>query len=767
MAIKLAKKKRAERGVYFTEQIELAARNRKPLMDKIRTVRDYYYRKPGGFTSSTPWEGAVDIHLPVMMEKIETAVPKIVSAQWRADPFVNVRSPGGGNSDLATRGVEKFAGWAVHNDIPDSYVTTENFVRNMLIDGTSIGKVGYKRTWRHAIENTPVKMFYKEGDTTVFGESVEIPREKTEEEILAEVFGVGDLQEGGVISSKKSGNSFKIVFVEGGRKLSATVTFEETDVLDEINVRAVRKVIECDSPTFDLVDLEDFVVPFRAKSVQSASWVAQKTWYTLNEVRELVKNGDWTLTKQQLAKLDGHKRAYDEDSEVQADRDDQIGESVAAGTTRTTTDKRIDPNKVEIWEVYCRDYIEEIGEEINVIYYISEDLDYVVGAEYQDDIYPHGERPYIYSTYIPVPNRFYGISMAEILYAINTEVDHTISTVHNLTELIINPFYFYTPFAMTANGKLLNQLKPGTGVPTSDVNSVRFPEWSQQPLQLFHASFQTLMGYADKMTFSGLVAGDSNFRNAPRTARGTMYLGEQAEEKLSSIVEQLQATAWKDFVRQVISLYGRYVSGDKWFYVTGEKNPRRVSARDLRHNYMYEFSGSLTSVNREQQRVLAHQRYVTLRSEPLYQTDLEARRNLVRDFLKHMTEGEGYEILVPAGPGQGGFEHVPMKQEDEITVMSLGRAVSPLPVDDHAQHMKVIDEFRKSEAFGNLEQHSVALLAAHYRAHESLHQEQILMQQRALEMGMTQQGVGGDQGDAMPQPAPIGGEMSGLEGGPV
>lgn len=767
MAIKMAKKKRAERGQYFTDQISIAEQNRSALLDKIRTVREYYYRRPGGFTSDTPWEGAVDLHLPVMMEKIETAVPKIVSAQVRADPFVNVRSPGGGATDFATRSIEKFVAWAVHNDIPDAYGGIENFVRNMLIDGTSIAKIGYQRTWRYAVENTPVKMFYNGGDISPLGEEISVPREKTEDEILAEVFGVGDLAEGGILDTKKKGGKFFVTFVEGGRKFQATVTFDKTDMLDELNVRAVRKVIDQDSPTFDLVDLEDFVVPFRAKSIKSASWTAQKTWYTIKEIEERVADGDWTLTKEQLRALAGHKRAYDEDSQAQADRDTQIGEEAAPGVTRATKDKKIDPNKVEIWEVYCRDYVDEIGEDINVIYFISEDLDYVVGAEYLDDIYPHGERPYIYATYIPVPNRFYGISMAEILYAINTEVDHTISTVHNLTELIINPFYFYTPFAMTANGKLMNQLKPGTGIPTSDVNSVRFPEWSQQPLQLFHASFQTLMGYADKMTFSGLVAGDSNFRNAPRTARGTMYLGEQAEEKLSSIVEQLQATAWKDMVRQIVALYGRYVSGDKWFFVTGEKNPRRVSARDLRQNYQYEFSGSLTSVNREQQRVLAHQRYVTLRSEPLYQTDLEARKNLVRDFLKHMTEGEGYEALVPAGPGEGGFDHVPMRQQDENIIMAMGRSMSVLPTDNHEEHLKAIEEFRDSEAFEQLDQVAVALLASHYRDHQNMRQQQALAQQRAMEMGYGGMGVGGDQGDAMAPQVPMGGELSGLEGGPV
>lgn len=774
MSIKMAKKLRRDRGIYFTDLIRTAQTDKKELLDRLHKIRMMYYKEPGGYSATEPWDGAADIHLPIIMEKVETAVPKIVSALWRANPFVNVRSPGGGQADMVTKNVEKFANWAFRNDIPNMYLTLENFVRNMLIDGTAIGKVRWKRRVRRAIDTHVLKRYYRPGDTLpATGEEVSDIIEKTDSDILAEIFGLEDIDHS-IVDWKLLGKGrYSVKFTEDGRVYKGEALVEPNDVIDEVVVRVFRDIIEQDSPEFDLVDIEDFAIPFRAKSIEDAAWVAQKTWYTLEEIDERVSSGDWNLSKAELATLKGSRRRGDEDSQTEYDRDTVTGETTAPGYGSTSTDGKFDTNRVPIWEVYCRDYADGGTEPINVIYFIPDDLQLVIGSEYHDDVFPHGQRPFVSASYVPVPNRFLGIGMAELLYAINLEVDDTISKVHNMTEIVVNPVMLYTPYGMSGNDKLLKGIKPGTWVPTTDVTSVRSLNYEQQPLSLMHASFNTLIGYGDRMTFSPAVGGDSNYRNAPRTARGTLALMNQAEEKLSSIVEQMQATAWKQLVTQVVSMYGRYVSIDKWFYVTGETKARRINPKDLRSNYMFEFSGSLTSVNREVQRMLAEKRFLALRMDPSYNTDPQARQYLVRDYMQHMSEGQDVEHMLPALPGQGGFTHPPMDQDDETMIMAKHVSIDVLPTDDHKEHIGSIKEFMKSEVFETLSPIATTLIGVHLQSHMSANEQQIMMQQRIAEV---QGGAAPGQQTPLTAPQPgaptgespaYGGELSATEGGPV
>jgi hypothetical protein len=728
-----------------------------------------YYKDPGGYDATVPWKGAADIHLPVIMEKVEMAVPKVMSALWRADPFVQITAPGGVDVDMKSiKNIERFVSWAFRNDIPGFYRTLENYLRNMFIDGTSVGKIRWERTWRRAIEVHTLRSMYMPGDINLLGEQIQALTPKSPEEMLSEIFGLGDYKNT-VIDVKQLGeDEYAVEFTEDRRKLKARAQFQESDKIDEVDIKVFRNVIERDSPVIELVELEDIYLPYRSACLQSADWVAHRTWYTYDEIKTLVDNGDWKLTKAELNALKGLKRNADPESKSAALRDKVIGETGNTGTELTTKDGKIDPNQIMVWEIYVRDYVDGDDEPIDVIYFLPDEIRKIAGVEYHDETFPHGKRPFISSVYIPVPDRFYGIGMAEILYAINLEVDNVMNNTANAMAIKTNPWFLYSNLGLASNDQLLDGIAPGMGVAIADPNSVVFPAFAQEPLANFHTSFQTLLGYADRLTFSPSIGGSSNYRNAPRTARGTMALMDAAEEHLSTIVEQLQANAWKEMIAQVVPLYGRFVSIDKWYSVTGEDAPRRVSPKDLRNNYLYEFTGSLTSVNRDQQRALAAQRYMNTSNDALYQSDPHAAQARLRDYLTYMSDNQNVDHLIPKLPGEGGYSHPPMQQEHEIQAMRMNKPIDVLPIDNHQEHLAKIDAFTKSAAFEELPQHTVALIAQHRNQHEALLRQQMAMAQQGQQM----------QGGTSPNQAPtpgvpqqgnpaMGGELSALEGGAV
>ena len=770
--IKFSRKKREERGKYYWDQIKTAQSNRSGFFERIDKYRDMVYRDPGGMDASgedAPWEGAADIHLPLILDKIETGVPKIMSALWRANPFVHIDSPGNNIDYVRTKNVEEFAHWAFHNDIPDMYNTLENWLRNMFIDGTAFMKIGWERSWRRAVEVHVLPNIWKAGDEDYFGNVFEEDQPKTVEDYLFEIFGFGDTSNSVYSIGEIKGDRVEVKFTEEDRIYEAIVYFEDSDKLTETKCKVNRKVIAQDSPSVKLVDFEDLVIPFRTPSIQRAKWVAHRTWYTYREVEEKVASGDWTITKKDMKTLHATERNADHESRTEQYKDDLVGETGNTGTEKRSADMQVDPNMILIWEVHTKDYEDGASDPVDMIIFISDDIHKVVGAEFSDEFYPHGQRPFIEINYIQVPGRTYGIGMAEILYAINLEMDHTVSSIHNSLDVITNPWFFYTPYGFANNSGLLRGIKPGQGVPTADPNGIVFPRFNQNPEQLYHGGFQMLQGYADRLTFSPSVGGSNNYRNAPRTARATMALMDAAEERLSSIIEKMQAGPWKSMVSQVISLYGMYVSIDKWYRATGETEARRIPPKDLRENLLYSFSGSLTNVNRDSQRAMAERIYSMVRNDALFQMDPHAAQALLRYTIDKFIEDDSTKQMVPQLPGEGGFQHPPMDQALELRTLSEGINLDVLPTDDDNEHLQEIERFYKSDAFQQLTPEQVKVVRNHEARHKEAlnykmqHQQNVQMQQaRSMAAGAPV----ADEYTAAEGVPSIGGELSQFQGGP-
>lgn len=767
--IKMSHKWRKERGQYYHERVAQAWADTTDLRNKRDAIRELYYKEPGGFDAETPWKGASDIHLPVILDKIETAVPKIVSSTWRADPFVNVRPTDPSVPLEAAKNVEHFISWAFRNDIPDYYLTSSNFERNKLLDGTAFQKIRWNRKYRKTIEVHTIPAVLYPGDKDILGAEVTVARDKTIDEVLQEVFGYGDPNNTFYDVKKLGKKKYSIDFTEDGEKFTAIVELAESRRISDVDVRVRRNIIENDSPDISNVDFEDLLFPVRSETLQKASWVAHRTWYPLSKIRRMRDKGTWIFTPEEFAAVEASATSTISNNTMHEQKDLVLGVTDGGGEKTLDSTGAAQPNMVMMWEVYCEDNVDDDDDPVKLVLYIPGAIKTVVGIEYLDDMVPHGRVPFVSDTFIPIDGRVYGIGMAELLYGINLSMDKTINEINNALAVKANPWALYSAFGMASNSKALTGIAPGEFVPVGDVNGIKFPDFAQEPLQMFHGSFSTLQGFADSLTFSPMIGGSSNFRNAPRTAHGTVALMGAAEEKLSGIVEKAQASSWKEMVRQVVSLYAAYTSIDKWYRVTGETEMRRISPKELRQNWQFEYTGSLTSVNREVQQALAERRYMALRIDPLYQQDPHAHQALIDDYLKHMTSGEDHSALVPKLAGEGGFPHAPMSQESEIRIMSFGKAVEVLPIDDHANHIDVLERFIKSDAFETIPAYAVSVIKHHLDQHEQMASNVQNMQGQGNLMG-------GPQPMPMMAPEPgvpvdgmsaAGGIESMLQGGPM
>lgn len=768
--IKLTEEFRSERGRKLVNLIVRDLKDRSRKMNNVRSTRAMYFDQ--GIGASGPWEGSSDVHLPVLVEKIEGVIPKVSNAFWGADPLTHVQYPADRGRRDEAKDEERYLNWALRSDIKGFYSTTEGWIRNMLLDGTSVVKAYWSRKWRQTVDITPVKLMYDTGEMTSFGEPVQAPREKSGMEILAEIFGFGQLAHTLIDYSLIDGSENKLVgqkydveFIDDRRKLEGTADIRESEFVDEVDVYVYRDILVEDAPRIEVVEFEDFIVPFRTKDIQSADRIVQQYWITREEAVRRVDDGIWDLSEEDkqvlLARRTSKQEEMEDNKTLKRQKDAVVGEHGAEQREDEISlpkgHRVYDENKILIFEIYLQDDVHGDGELTEVIYDVPFCLKKVANARYLDEEFPHKQRPFISAQYQAITDRFYGRSMGDLIFAIAVEIDTIINHVNNSQELINNPFFFYVPTAMSVDPEILTGIQPGTGIPVQDISGVMFPKFAQEPLANLSA-MDTLLLFADRITISPMNVGSPQVRNAPRTARGTMSMLAEGNIKLDMIVRRMQEDAWGKLMFQISMLYGRFGGEEKWYRITGNDEPQRFNPARLRGKLDFTFKGNTVNTNKAAMQAEAQVRFNTLLTHPDYMQDPYARQALIRDFLNHFGDGAEVEELIPQLPGMAANSHPPMPQKSENQILSLGQFVDVLPSDDDAAHLQEMDRFEKSSRFETMDQHAVAVYAAHRRSHMAN------MQQK---MAQGQQGASPGQGNNVPTGETLAGGtgMNALEGG--
>lgn len=757
---------REARGRQLIDLIEQDVLNAYPRYRRVREYRDLYY----GFATADmplPWPGASNIHLPVMMEKVETLVPMLMAAFWGVEPVVNVRRSPEEYDPEQTDEVEQFMNFVVEKDIEDFYETFECWMRSMGIDGMSVLCPEWERKLRDVSMMYTLKALYDEGDTTASGDVLESAREKTAMELLIDIFGPMAAPRGLIDAQPIDpdmeftviGSQWVVEFLEDRVLFAAHVEFLPATHVDEVRARVRRKIVERDAAVVELLEFEDVIVPYRTRNLQDAVRVSQRYWLDYEEIEEKVRTGEWNISEQELEWLENSVGYYDDarqiDPKLQDQKDDVVGEQdsvTAVARAMPAGYEEYSDGKVLMFRTFTKDVVEPDGPRVEVIYHMPYALRKIVGAEHLDERYPHGKRPFITAKYLPVPKRWAALGVGDQFSAINLEINSIINYINNNQELINNPFFFYEPTALNADNLVI---RPGQGIPVMSVQGVLMPQFPQQPLANM-SQLSTLMMFGDRLAISPLNAGSTQMKNAPSTARGTLALLGEGHVKTDMLVTRLQRGPWYELMEQLHGLYEEFCPDEKWYYITrnNQSVPHRMNRTMLRGRYEFSFKGNTVNTNREVLRTLAQVRYNTVMTHPDYATDPVVREAALRDLLKYWGEGTDIDRLIPAKPGQGAYTHPPMRQQDENKVLEMGVPMQVLPTDAHAEHLQVMDEFERTDMFKAMPQHAVGMWATHKMQHMDQLRTQIAQMNSPVSpgagnnvpQGMTLAGGGNDLG---------------------
>lgn len=722
MIIETTAEWRAKKGLKLTQLIDGDLRDRKDWESARIEARALYYGD-GVQRPDICFEGATNIHAPVVHENIERITPKMAQSFWGSDPHVIVERVPEEFDPEETKLQEKYINWAIDFDIENFFLTTHAWFRNMLLDGVGIVKVRWVTTWRRTCEVHRLKTHYYKGETTATGFTLnEAHREKTTADILDELFGAQSWE----VNYDSPDGVIHLTVVEDRRLIEdvRVRVLATSQFVDEVELLVYRPILVKDAPVVEVVEADQLVVPYRTRDVQSARRITHVHKMTVDDIvanARLEKFDPWIVTQDDVVKLTavakGRGTAQQDRPENEAfgrQRDEVEG---VRGEHSLDHDNAL----LDVYEVYIREDLDGDGQREELVMQVSPDLNKVLHVTYLDTVHPHGRRPFPTIHFLAPSDRFYVPGLAMFLAPLNIQANITLNQINDRQTLINNPIGFYRPMALPQDPDAMKRLKPGDMVPSPDPGGIVFPDWGKAPLADM-SIMSTILAFADRVGSSPLQGGSTS-QNTPRTARGTLALISEGNLKVDVLIQMSQKEGFEELLRQLFGLYSTFMADEKYFYATGhdrKRTPEMISRRLMRGNFQFRFTGNSVNTNPEAQRILADKRYQIASLNPLYMQDPVHLRELLRDFLSANSDGTSVERILPDLPGHGAEAHAPMPQEHEIMSMRMHRPVDPLYNDNHLEHMAKIDAFSNSAVFETLDPVAVTLIAQHYNVHKQL-----------------------------------------------
>lgn len=368
---------------------------------------------------------------------------------------------------------------------------------------------------------------------------------------------------------------------------------QEVNVLEKPNI-----------PKLIPIDLIDFVLPAKAVDVQTASFVAHRVKYRMDDLLEKERLGIY----KNVFKM---PKAEDSDDYTSNDYNKNRREIIGVQPQPPKDDKH---SEKIIYEVYRGFDIDGDGFKEECIFTVA----------YQDrkmlraitNPYMHGKRPFVTFQVYKRPNMFYGIGVPEKLKQLQEQLN-TLYNQRNDSVSICIAKVFKTLKGSIDSTK--DQIYPGNIIELDNMDDL-------QPLQTGDVSISAyqeepiVRDYIEKATgitdFS--LGQQKKYGTGRGTATGTLALIQEGNTRFDLIIKRI-SIAMDEVARQILQLcYQFYPKNFTYKRIEGDKAVfENLNREDIKINAEFEIQGSSTTSNKtiEQQQLLNS--YQMLISNPL------------------------------------------------------------------------------------------------------------------------------------------------------
>jgi len=504
------------------------------------------------------------------------------------------------------------------------------------------------------------------------------------------------------------------------RRLARVEFFERDD--NKLEAYLSYRTTVYDAPSIQVVDFEDIVFPVRSANLQptgadnpyGAPWVNMICKASVDEIKR-GKDTGWydLLTKDDLKAITEGRSPVGSGKQEEKPKESK---DALEGTQTPAPAANQDTNR-QIIRHYGRWDVNNDGFEEDVIFWVETNQKKLMKAVYLTEMYPGlpVRRPINSESFIPVPNRIYGVSLPELLESLQ-DISQMLMNQHIDWGTITNvPFFFYR--AASGMKPEVIKLNPGDGYPLDDPSrDVNFPTFATRSESYTLNTMGVLQQFAERLA----MISDIQFGRVPtgkasafRTAGATLSILAQGDVRSEQVLRRL-FHGIASIYQTIHRLNQRYLPEKKEVTVAGASEQGQeiyqdITPEDINGVFQFEFKASLLNTNKQLLSTNITEMAAMVISPLAVQAGLVTEQEiytLMRDKAKAMDLDPDKYVVRPPNFGPK------LTAEEAIGAIIEGKALVGTTLEPPEEHLGKLQVFMQSEQFGLLDPANVPLFKA-------------------------------------------------------
>ena len=417
-------------------------------------------------------------------------------------------------------------------------------------------------------------------------------------------------QERGHKALDDEGFKWELEFIDQQQERNkARVEFFDRDD-GKMEAHIAYTAVTFDGPSVEVMDFEDVVFPARSANLQipgpenphGAPWVDRICKTSVDAIKVGKANGLYDqLTEEDLEDIKAGKSQIasgDKVEEPKEQKDQMEGVEtpwINKGDERT------------IIERYGRSDVDGDGFEEDVIFWVEKSTKKLMKAVYLTEMYPGlpVRRPLNSESFIPVPNRVYGMSEPELIESIQDIMQMLMNQHIDWGTLTNTPFFVYR--AASGWKPEVIRIEPGVGIPLDDPErDFKIPQFATRSESYTINTMTVLQQFAERLA----MISDINFGRVPtgkssafRTQGATLSILAQGDVRSEQILRRL-FHGFGAIFQGIHRLNQRYLPEKKEILIAdieaeGEETYEDVTPDDISGIVDFRFKASLLNTNKQ------------------------------------------------------------------------------------------------------------------------------------------------------------------------
>lgn len=669
-------------------------------------------------TKLFPYEGAANVHMPIMMSAFLRQDAGLSNAVLTTRPLISAKATQARNADRAER-VTEIVDAQMFLELPDAKRRAGDFITNFLLDGNAVAYCPWV-TDRRTITET---RFAPPAPPGVAEDAYLLT-------ILLALFPTARA----VSAVSASGLDFRVRYQDDDSRLeeaTVRVYHDGEEAAPAFELVITRRADVFNGPVYHVLDIEDVLVRPRSANLQppseanphGAPEVFLRVRYTVDILRHLQRAGvlNW-LDREGLDKIVATARGGSGPSagsaeELKQQKDD--AEGTQTGSPDVLDDAEIGHLPVECLLCFDRWDLDGRGEQEDVFFVVAREARVLLEARRLTDRWPAARpyRPLAEAVFVPVPNRWYGISLLELSEHLYDLITGVLNLSIDAGKFANIPPFFYSSSAAFRPGTI--RYAPGEGYPVPGVarDAVYFPSiatrdqsWALNLVSMAMQFYERQVGVTAAQ-HGQVPPGRASALRTFATTQALLLQGDvRADQVLLRLLNGFAQIA-AHFHRMNRHLLPRRKEYRIWGYEPGHRQAYRTVGRDEIDAEMdFEFQAAFLNSNPA---VLTQsiQTLLTVLVSPLmFQlgiVDPQKVYHLVKDFTKALRQDPARYLNPPSGT-----DRPAILAEEALSAILAGEVPVGVPLEGPEEHLRKLAEFQTSDQFGLLNQAQVGIYRA-------------------------------------------------------